>query len=106
MNSRFRLPLFILVLAALVAVFAFSAPAQAQDDSYVDLAIAEIRVGSSFYIVVRNRGTATLYSATVDVELGDQTISVIEAGGGQFEQKSGTTCSGNIPGTTCPPGRP
>ena len=102
-----KFTVFIVAIAAPAAAFAFSAPAQAQDsidDTYVDLAIAEISVGNAFYVVVRNRGTATVYSATVDIELGDQTISVIEASGGKFEQKSGTTCTGNIAGTTCTSG--
>ena len=97
MNSRFRLPLFILTLAVLVAAFAFSAPAQAQDDSYVDLSV-EILSGTSWRFIVRNHGTADAYGVTVDIEIADQTIDSISPG---FEQKSGTTCSGNIPGTTC-----
>ncbi len=105
MNSRFRLPLFILVLAALVVAFAFSAPAQAQDDGYVDLSIG-IVPDTQWTFIARNHGTATAYGVSVDIEIADQTINAFEVGEGQFEQKSGTTCSGNIPGATCPPGRP
>ena len=88
----------LLCVALVTAAFAFSTPLQAQDDSYVDLAV-EIRIGSSLNFVASNQGTATAYGVTVDIEIADQTIHGI--GDGQFEQKSGTTCSGNIPGTTC-----
>ena len=89
--------LLLCLLAALAAAFAFSAPTQAQDDSYVDLSI-EISVASSFNFTARNRGTATAYGVTVDIEIADQTIHSSSDG---FEQKSGTTCSKNISGTTC-----
>ena len=43
MNSSYRLPLFILALAALVAVFTLAPPgevaAQADDNDYVDVAV-------------------------------------------------------------------
>ena len=95
-------------VAALAAAFAFSAPAQAQDNSYVDLAIEiddsyvdlaiEISVGTSFTFTASNKGTATAYGVTLDIEIADQTIAGSTSGS---IQKSGTTCSGNIPGTTC-----
>ena len=90
----------LLALAALVAAFAFAPPrdVHAQDETYVDLSI-EITVGTSFVFTARNEGTAAAYGVTVDIELADQTIHGI--GGGQFTQESGSTCSGNIPGTTC-----
>ncbi len=87
----------LLCVAALAAAFAFSSPAQAQDETYVDLAI-EVRVGTGFTFTASNQGTATAYGVTVDIEIADQIIHAISDG---FEQKSGTTCSGNIPGTTC-----
>ena len=85
---------FTAAIAALsVAASVFSAPAQAQDDTYVDLSI-EITVGSSFVFTARNQGTADAYGVTVDIELADQTI---EGHGDQFKENSDTTCSGNIP---------
>ena len=91
---------FAVAIVALAAAFSFPAPAQAQaqDETYVDLSI-EIAVGLSFVFTARNQGTATAYGVTVDIEIADQTIH--STGSGQFTQKSGTTCSGNIPGTTC-----
>ena len=86
-----------LLCALLLAAFAFSAPAQAQDQTYVDLSI-EIRAAAAFSFTARNQGTATAYGVAMDIEIGDQTIHSTSAG---FEQKSGTTCSGHIPGTTC-----
>ena len=87
----------LLCVATLAAAFAFSSPAQAQDDSYVNLSV-EILSGTSWRFIVRNHGTADAYGVTLDIEIADQTIDSISPG---FEQKSGTTCSGNIPGTTC-----
>ena len=88
---------FTIAIAGLAGAFAFSAPAQAQAETYVDLAI-EITAGANFTFTARNQGTAAAYGVTVDVEIADQTIHSSSAG---FEQKSDTTCSGNIPGTTC-----
>ena len=94
----------LLLLTALAAVFAFSAPAQAQDDSYVDLSV-EVVSDYSHSFTARNHGTATAYDVTMDIELADQAIALTLAGeerrSVEFEQKSGTSCSGNIPGTTC-----
>ena len=91
---------FAVAIAALAGVFSFSAPAEAQDQTYVDLSV-EITVGSNFVFTARNEGTADAYGVTVDIELADQIIYGVGAG---FTQKSGTTCSGNIPGTTCTSG--
>ena len=87
---------FTVAIAALAA-FSFPAPAQAQDETYVDLSI-EITAGVNFTFTARNKGTADAYGVTVDVEIADQIIHGSSAG---FEQKSGVTCSGNIPGTAC-----
>ena len=92
------LRVFVIAIAALAAAFAFSAPLQAQDETYVDLSI-EIAGGE---FIARNDGTADAYGVTVDIELADQIIG--STVGGQFKQKSGTTCSGNIPGATCSSG--
>ena len=88
----------IVAIAALAAAFAFSTPAEAQDESYIDLSV-EITVTDRFTFTARNLGTAIAYGVSVDIELADQIIHAIE--GGQLKQKSGTTCSGDIPGTTC-----
>ena len=87
----------LLALAVLVAVFAFPAPAQAQDDSYVDLSV-EVVSDHSHSFTARNHGTATAYGVTMDIAL---TLAGEEQRSIEFEQKSGTSCSGNIPGTTC-----
>ncbi len=88
----------------MAAAFAFSASAQAQYETYVDLSV-EITAAQSLHFTARNHGTATAYGVTMDIELADQAIAVTLAGeevrSVEFEQKSGTTCSGNIPGTTC-----
>ena len=94
---RWKVLLFCLLAALIVAVFAFSTPAQAQDDSYVDLSI-EIVPGVSWKFFARNHGTADAYGVTVDIELADQTV---HSSGDGFTQNSGTTCSGDIPGTSC-----
>ena len=104
-RARFAaLLLCLLAAAALAAAFAFAAPAHAQADTYVDLSV-EVTPGSGWNFTARNHGTATAYGVTMDVELGDQAISLNldgdERRSPEFEQKSGTTCSGNIPGTTC-----
>ena len=93
------LPGSLMLVAALIgAVFAFSATAEAQADTYVDLSV-EIRVeGLAHIFTARNTGTAIAYGVTVDIELADQVASRSDT---PFKQKSGTTCSGNIPGTTC-----
>ena len=93
---RKSLTALIVAIAALSAL-ASSAPLQAQHDTYVDLSM-EISVGSSLVFYARNQGTAAAYGVTVDIEIADRTIDGSSDG---FEQKSGTTCSGNIPGTTC-----
>ena len=94
--SNFRY--FIIAIAVLAATFAFFAPAQAQDETYVDLSV-EVTRSSAWYFIARNHGTEDAYGVTVDIEIADQTIhSTVE---GSFKQNSGTTCSGNIPGTTC-----
>ena len=103
MQSK-NLTVLVVAIAALMAVFAFSPQAQAQDESYVDLSV-EITVGSNFVFTARNHGTAAAYGVTLDIELGDSAIGHSLAGeeyrSDGFEQKSGSTCSGNIPGTTC-----
>ena len=80
-----------------------SAQEQAGSETYVDLSV-EISVASSFTFTARNHGTAVAYGVTLDVELADQAIA-IESGEERisdgFQRKSGTTCSGSIPGTTC-----
>ena len=102
MNSRFRLPLFILTLAALVAAFAFSAPAHAQEDSYVDLSI-EIVPDTGWNFIARNQGTADAYGVTVSIEIGDKVIHSNLAG--HIKQTgTGIGCSDNITGTTCTTG--
>ena len=88
----------IVVLCALLAMLASgTGNALAQDETYVDLSI-EITVDTSFAFTAKNHGTATAYGVTVDIEIADQTI---HTSGDGFERKSGTTCSGNIPGTNC-----
>ena len=90
---------FVVAIAALAtAAFAFSAPAQAQDETYVDLSI-EVVSSNKWTFTAKNNGTADAYGVTVDIELADQTIH--SSATGQFKQNSGTSCSGNIPGTTC-----
>ena len=89
----------IVAIAVLAAAFALSAPAQAEDETYVDLSI-EIVVATNYTFIARNHGTADAYGVTVDIEIADQTIGG-HTGGGQFVEKSGASCSGNIPGTTC-----
>ena len=83
---------FAIAIAALSAVFAFSTPGHAQDDSYVDLSI-EVAASVTWTFTARNQGTATAYGVTVDIELADQTI---DSHGDQFKERD-TTCSGNIP---------
>ena len=93
----------VVVIAALAAAFSFSAPLQAQDETYVDLSV-EMEVTRSWDFIVRNEGTAVAYGVTVDVELADQAIRTrlgVELVSPEFEQSSTTTCSGEIPGTTC-----
>ncbi len=87
-----------LLASALAAAFAFSAPAQAQNETYVDLSIEISVENSAWNFVARNQGSAAAYGVTVDIEIADQ---IIHAGSAGFERKSGTTCSGLIPGTTC-----
>ena len=101
---------FIFAIAALC--LALSGPtlgpstthAQEVDESYVDLSIdLEVNNGS-WNFIARNNGTATAYGATIDIELGDQVIATrqgVEVVADGFEQASGSTCSSNIPGTTC-----
>ena len=84
---------FAIAIAALSAVFAFSAPLQAQDDSYVDLSI-EVVASTTWTFTARNQGTATAYGVMVDIELADQTI---HGHGDQFKEDSALKCSGNIP---------
>ena len=88
----------LLLLAALEAAFAVSAPAEAQSDTYVDLSVEITVTGLAHIFTVRNTGTAIAYGVTVDIELADQVASRADT---PFKQKNGTTCSGNIPGTTC-----
>ena len=80
MNSRYRLPLFILALAALAAAFAFSAPLQAQEGTeyeYVDLVMLyrQDPEGSNnardVAYTVLNLGTATATGVTVEFLLED-----------------------------------
>ena len=85
-------------VAVLAAAFAFSAPAEAQSDTYVDLSV-EITVGTGFSFTARNNGTAIAYGVTVDIELADQQERTLVSS--VVRRKSGTTCSGSIPGTTC-----
>ena len=90
---------FVVAIAAFTAVFLFSAPAQAQEDTdhtYVDLSI-KVVVGQNWKFLARNGGTADAYGVTVDIEIADQTIHQVSSG---FERNS-TTCSGKITGTTC-----
>ena len=80
-----------------------TASAQAQGETYVDLSV-EITVSHRFIFTARNLGTAVAYGVTLDVELADQAIALDlgkEDRSTGFEQRSGMTCSGNIPGTTC-----
>ena len=78
--------------------------ASAQGETYIDLSV-EIAVGNQYTFTARNHGTAVAYGVTLDVELADQAIAVDHLGNevlsAGFQRKSGTTCSGNIPGTTC-----
>ena len=90
-------------IAALAAAFAFSAPLQAQDETYVDLSV-EVEASTVWTFTARNQGTAVAYGVTVDVELADQAIALKlgrERVHPAFKRKSGRTCSGNIPGGTC-----
>ena len=105
-QSRLRFPktwvAFLLLLTALAAAFAFSAPLQAQDDSYVDLSI-EVVSGTSLRFIARNHGTADAYGVTVDIEIADQVIHSNLAG--HIKQTgTGIACSDNITGTTCTTG--
>ena len=67
MNSRYRLPLFILALAALVAAFAIAPPGEvaAQDNSYVDLVMLYAYDSNEVAYSVQNNGTATATGVTV-----------------------------------------
>ena len=64
----------------------------------MDLSIEIEVTASAWEFTARNHGTTVAYGVTVDIEIADQAIHGIGDG---FKQKSGTTCSGNIPGTTC-----
>ena len=84
MNSRFRLPLFILALVALVAVFALAPPgearAQGADNDYVDVAvILEFRDQNSFRpeldIIVVNNGSRAAYDVEVVVDVVSPAVS-------------------------------
>ncbi len=65
----------------------------------MDLSIEITTLSAGFSLTARNQGTADAYGVTVDFELADQILAPDEVV--RFKQKSGTTCSGNIPGTTC-----
>ena len=77
MNSSYRLPLFILALAALVAVFALAPPgevaAQADDNDYVDVAVMLEHPSSSGFTTakttVMNHGARTAYDVEVVVHI-------------------------------------
>ena len=85
---------FVVAIAApAVAVFAFSAPLQAQDETYVDLSI-EVVARTEWKFIARNQGTATAYGVEVDIEIADQIIDAEV--GGPFERNSGTKCSVDI----------
>ena len=98
----------IVAVAALAAAFVFIAPSQvrAQGDTYVDLSVEVDATGSSsWWFTARNHGTATAYGVVLDVEFADQAYYTTLAGdrvfSSEFQQKSGSTCSGHIPGATC-----
>ena len=95
--SRARVLAALLYAALIGAAFAFSTPAEAQADTYVDLSV-EITVGTTFTFTARNNGTAVAYGVVVDIELADQ--NNLSPDRPQFKQNSGTTCSGNIPTAT------
>lgn len=69
---RWKVLLFCLLAALIVAVFAFSTPAQAQDDSYVDLVMFyEYQNDEDVEYSVQNNGTATATGVSVSFLLED-----------------------------------
>ena len=74
-------------------------------DLYVNVKASTPEINeSSWVITVKNNGTATAYGVVVDLEFADQLFAVADettrrsAG---FRKKDDTSCSGDIPGTTC-----
>ena len=108
MIVKTRLPRLILVfltIAVLAAAFAFSAPTQAQDETYVDLAIDfESTVG--WEITATNQGSADAYGVTVYIEAADQVL--VGMNERVFDLSDSTTCkrikSSKIETATCASG--
>ena len=107
MFGKLRLPVALAVAIAALAASGSFAPLHAQDETYVNLSIEVVvgyQGGHGWTFIAENHGTAAAYSVTVDIEIADQVLveeGDHDVGHGGFEPKSGTDCSGKIPGATC-----
>ena len=84
-----RSPFAFLIITALAAAFAFSAPLQAQYQTYVDLAI-DLQSTTGWTITATNQGGADAYGVTVYIEAADQLLEGF--GDVDFDLSTSTTC--------------